>query len=260
MIFIYLDTVEERINAVLLRSCAQKIGEVEFFSVFCTENHILHGAVGILNVLNRDFILSNGQIKVEYGIKGECLFQRCDIFAAVSSGISIITGVFKVITSGIVCQFKNLLFGRQSKCLTLEESIAPHGVISVGLITHLNCCASVFYQLLVRQIGPYERDGNIHVVFGPAQLVKRPYKAQIAGKVMHTFRNVYLNFVINKVLLAVLFLINGNHLEIFAGQRVGKVDFITVLGDREIVTAPEIIIIIGYPGHYRGILLTLNHI
>ena len=258
--FIYTDTCKDGIFAVLLRTRFEKLGEVEFFAVSGTEDHFRFRSVGILNARDRDLVLAEIQIEVINGVEQDRLLMRLDLFAAVRSGIARIARILEVIFTRIARKGQNLLIGGQLEHFALEESLRPYGVVSLGFVTDLDGCVSVFDQLLICEVSPYERNGDLHIVLRPAQLIEHPYEAQIAGKVVHALGDVHLNLVIDKILLAVLFLIHGNKGEILTRHRVSEVRLVRMLGDGEVIAAPEIIIIVGDPRHYGGILRALDHI
>ena len=127
-----------------------------------------------------------------------------------------IAGVANIAVACEVCQLQHRFFGRQFKGRAFDVALAPYGTVAVSFVTNLNGSSSVLGQFFVCQVCPDQRNGDRHIVLGPAELVQRPDKAQIAGKIMHIFRNIYLNLIIHNILLAVCFLINRNEGEILA--------------------------------------------
>ena len=256
-----LDAVEGGVQVLLFGSRSIQRREVEGLAVSCAEGHILGASVGVLHVLYGDLILSCGHIEVVCRIKEHALITiGIDDLSTVGGGVAGVAGITEIARARIFHQLQNLLGGGKGEDLALKVTLRPNGAVALGLVTHLNGGGTVLGKLLGGEVGPYQRDGDCHIVLGPAKLIQTPHKTKLAGQIVNVFGYVYADLIIHEIFLSVALLIYGNEGEVRVRKGISKVDLIGVLCHRESVAAPEIVSVIGDPGHNGGVGLALYQI
>ena len=162
---------EDGVGVAAFRSRTDESREVKLLTVFCTECHIFGGAVCILHVFYCDTVLSCSHIKVVDGVEKHRLFHVFDRVSAVGAGISRVARISDVCVACIIRKLQYSLVRGKLEGRALDISLAPYGAVAILFVTDFDRGGSVLGKLFVCQVCPDERNGNRHIVLGPAELI-----------------------------------------------------------------------------------------